>query len=169
MRQDLDILVSELKLSNWLIISTCYLRISITKWKLETSTSKIKKFLIFFPSFHDIVFLMGNFNMTPNHLKLNELIEDHKLHNLILEPTCFKSINVAYVDNLSSKKTRFMRTLTLEAGVSEYQKFIAAMLRSTFTKGKPKKIFYRCYKNFDNEKFEQKLTHFWPMFPFYTL
>ena len=29
------------------------------------------------------------------------------------------------------------------------------MLRSTFTKGKPKKIFNQCYKNFDNEKFEE--------------
>ena len=31
------------------------------------------------------------------------------------------------------------------------------MLRSTFTKGKPKKIFNQCYKNFDNEKFEEEL------------
>ena len=29
------------------------------------------------------------------------------------------------------------------------------MLRSTFTKGKPKKIFNQFYKNFDNEKFEE--------------
>ena len=34
------------------------------------------------------------------------------------------------------------------------------MLRSTFAKGKPKKIFYRRYKNFDNEKFEEEVkTH----------
>ena len=31
------------------------------------------------------------------------------------------------------------------------------MPRSTFSKGKPKKIFYGCYKNFDNEKFEEEL------------
>ena len=31
------------------------------------------------------------------------------------------------------------------------------MLRSTFIKDKPKKIFYRCYKNFENEKFEEEL------------
>ena len=31
------------------------------------------------------------------------------------------------------------------------------MLRSTFAKGKPKKIFYRCYRNFDNKKFEEEL------------
>ena len=31
------------------------------------------------------------------------------------------------------------------------------MLRSTFAKGKPKKMFYRCYRNFDNKKFEEEL------------
>ena len=35
------------------------------------------------------------------------------------------------------------------------------MPRSTFTKRKPKKFFYGCYKNFDNEKFEEELKkHF---------
>ena len=31
------------------------------------------------------------------------------------------------------------------------------MLRSTFAKGKPKKMFYRCNRNFDNKKFEEEL------------
>lgn len=31
------------------------------------------------------------------------------------------------------------------------------MLRYTFAKGKPKKIFYGCFKRFDYEKFEEKL------------
>ena len=50
-----------------------------------------------------------------------------------------------------------MNTQTLETGVSDHYKLIGTMVRSTFAKGKPKKIFYRCYKNFDNEKFEEEL------------
>ena len=50
-----------------------------------------------------------------------------------------------------------MNTLTFETGLSDHHKFIGTMLRSTFAKGKPKKIFYRCYKNCDNEKFEEEL------------
>ena len=34
---------------------------------------------------------------------------------------------------------------------------IGTMLRSTFPKGKPKRVFYRCYKKFDNKTFEEKL------------
>ena len=42
-------------------------------------------------------------------------------------------------------------------GVSDHHKLIGTMPRSTFTKGKPKNIFYGCCKNFDNEKFEEEL------------
>ena len=31
------------------------------------------------------------------------------------------------------------------------------MLRPTFVKRKPKRMFYCCYKNFDNKKFEEEL------------
>ena len=50
-----------------------------------------------------------------------------------------------------------MNTLTFKTGVSDHHKLVGMMSRSTFTKGKPKKIFYGCYKNFDNEKFEEEL------------
>ena len=50
-----------------------------------------------------------------------------------------------------------MNTLTFKMGVSDHHKIVGTMPRSTFTKGKPKKIFYGCYKNFDNEKFEEEL------------
>ena len=47
-----------------------------------------------------------------------------------------------------------MSTLTFKMGVLDHHKLIGTMPRSTFTKGKPKNIFY---KNFDNEKFEEEL------------
>ena len=42
-----------------------------------------------------------------------------------------------------------MNTLIFEMGVSDHHKLIGTVLRSTFARGKPKKIIYRCYKNFD--------------------
>ena len=50
-----------------------------------------------------------------------------------------------------------MNTLTLGTGVSDHHKLIGTMLRSTLATGKAKKIFYPCYKNFDNEKFEEEI------------
>ena len=50
-----------------------------------------------------------------------------------------------------------MNTLKFETGLSDHRKLIGTMLRSTFIKGKPKKNLCRCYKNFENEKFEEEL------------
>ena len=45
--------------------------------------------------------------------------------------------------------------MTFETGVSDHHKLIDTMLSPTFAKGKPKKIFYRCYKSFDHKRFEE--------------
>ena len=49
-----------------------------------------------------------------------------------------------------------MNTLTFKTNVLDHHKPVGMMPRSTFTKGKPKKIFYGFYKNFDNEKYEKE-------------
>ena len=47
-----------------------------------------------------------------------------------------------------------MNTLTFKMDVSDYHE-LGMVQRSV--KGKPKKIFCHCYKNFDNEKLEEEL------------
>ena len=84
-RQDLDILVLELKLSktNWLVIGT-YKPPSLSD---IASTFEISNILRFHRSTHDNILLMGDLNMTTNNLKLSQLIADHELCTLISEPT----------------------------------------------------------------------------------
>ena len=118
MRQDLEILVLELKLSetHWLVIGT-YKPPSLSEIAF---TFKVSNILIFYQSTHDNILLMGNFDMTPNNPKLSELIADHELCILVSKLTCFKSINPTCIGNcLTNKKT----------------------LRSTFAKGEPRKCF----------------------------
>ena len=55
-----------------------------------------------------------------------------------------------------------MKTLAIETGVSDHHKLIGTMLRSTFAKVKPKNMFYRCYRNFDNKKSEEELQKNYP-------
>ena len=86
------------------------------------------------------------------------MIDDHKLCTLVSKPTCFKSASHTCIDNfLTNKKTRFIKTLTFGTAVSDHHKLIGTMLRSTFANGKPKKMFYRCYKNFNNKRFEEEI------------
>ena len=50
-----------------------------------------------------------------------------------------------------------MESLTFETGVSDHHKRIGTMLRSTLTKGKPKKMFYRPIKTLTIKGFEEEL------------
>ena len=155
-RQHLEILVLDLKLSktNWLVIGP-YKPPSLSDIAF---TSEIRNILTFYRSINDNILLMGDFNMTPNNPKLSELIDDHELYSLKSEPTYFRSISPTCIDNfLTNEKTRFMKTLTFETGVSGHHKLIGTMLRSTFAKGTPQKMLYRCYKNFDKKRFEEEL------------
>ena len=148
------VLESNFSKTNWLVIGT-YKPPSLYDIAF---ISEISNILTFYRSAHNNILLTGNFKMKLNNPKLKELIADNQLCTLLSEPTCFKSINPTCIDNfLTNKKTRFMKTLTFETGLSDHHKLIGTMLRSTFAKGKPKKIFYRCYRNFDNKKFEEEL------------
>ena len=144
----------KLSQTNRLVIGT-YKPPSLSDIPFTSETSNTPTFYL---STHDNILLMGDFNITPNNPKSSELIADHELCTLISEPKCFKSINPNCIDNfLTNKKTRFLKTLTFETGVSDHHKLIGTMLRSKFAKEKPKKLFYRCYRNFDIKKFEVEL------------
>ena len=67
--------------------------------------------------------------MTANNPRLNELIKDRELFNLILEP-----INPCIDINLPNLKTRLMKTLTFETGIPDHDNVIGIMPRSPFSK-----------------------------------
>ena len=155
-RQDLEILFLEFNLSKsvWQVVGT-YQPPSLTDIAFA---SRISNILTFCPFINDKILLTGEFYMTSSNPKLSESIADHELCTLISEPTCLKSINVTCIDSfLTNKKTRFKKTLTFKMGVSDHHKLIGTMLRSRFANGKHKKLFCRCYRNFENKRFEEEL------------
>ena len=46
-------------------------------------------------------------------------------------------------------------------GIYGLHKLIKSIFKTTFAKGKSKKFFYRCYKNFDSKLFEETLIKNW--------
>ena len=43
---------------------------------------------------YDNILLLGDFNMTPEDLKMQDFCDNHDLENIIKEPTCFKGKNL---------------------------------------------------------------------------
>ena len=94
--------------------------------------------------------------MTSSNLKLDGLIGDYDLSKLIPESTFSKCVDSTCNDNFSSNiDPGFLRTFAI--GISGLNKLITTMLRPAFINGKSNKTFYRCYKNFGNEKLEEEL------------
>ena len=50
-----------------------------------------------------------------------------------------------------------MKSTTVETGMSGFHKLATIILQKTISKGKAKRIFYREYKNFDQNTFETRL------------
>ena len=48
---------------------------------------------------------------------------------------------------------RFQKTTTVSTGLSDFHKMIVTVLKTNFTKEKPKEIIYRSYKIFEKTAF----------------
>ena len=51
-----------------------------------------------------------------------------------------------------------MKSSTNETGISDHQKLIYTFLKYTNPKGKPKFVYYRCFKNFNKKLFKKNLS-----------
>ena len=97
--------------------------------------------------------------MTPENHYLKDITNSNDFENLIKEPTCFKSTSPTTNDLfLTNRKGCFMKSSTNETRISDHHKLIYAFLKSTYAKGKPKFVYYRCFKNFNKELFKKNLS-----------
>ena len=96
--------------------------------------------------------------MIPENRKLSDFCQMNKFEHLILKPTCFKGLLPSTIDPLLTNHMQsFMKSYVYEIGISDHHKMIISVLRKTFAKCKPKTVFYYCYKNFDQDSFNEKL------------
>ena len=103
---------------------------------------------------------MGNFNIDLNKTdcigfgNLKCFRDNFNLTNLVKSNTCFTKNNKSTIDLLlTNKPMSFQVTNTTETGFSDFHKPISLLTKSYISRLKPKFIFYRNYKNFDEEKF----------------
>ena len=108
---------------------------------------------------YDKFLLAGDFNMEEQETLLNDFLFEYKANNLVKEKTCFKSIeNPSCVDLFITNSYRsFQNTTIVSTGLSDFHKMIITVMKTTFPKAKPKIVFYRDYKKFEEAKFRNDL------------
>ena len=114
--------------------------------------------LSFYSTTYDNFLLLSDFNISSDDERLKEFCNSFSLGHLIKTLTCCVGTNTSFIDHIITNMTSlFMKSYTVEAGISDYHKLIMSFCRLTIAKGKSKKFFYRGYKNFDSKLFEKTL------------
>ena len=156
-QDNLEILFIEFSLRNrkWLCIGL-YKPPSLNEVFFLDSLNKVITSLL---NCYENILLIGDFNITINNKNLNTFMNVFDLESLITSPTCFQSINPTCIDLiLTNKKNLFMKSQTLEVGISDHHKLVLTILKSQFVKGNPKTNVYRNYKDFNTDSFKIELS-----------
>ena len=86
---------------------------------------------------------LGDFNMTTENSKLQDLMDAFCLENLIKEPTCFKSTVPTTIDLIvTNQKSLFMKSSAYESGLSDFHKLTTTILRKSITINETQEIFF---------------------------
>ena len=107
---------------------------------------------------YENITLIGDLNMPLKSKNLKDFCDMNQLEHSILKPICYKGkapSTIALI--ITNHKTSFMKSDTCKTGLSDHHKIVCSFLRKIFAKGKPKTIYYRCFKNFDQNKFNEEL------------
>ena len=102
--------------------------------------------------------LVGDFNAVETDQEVIDFMNLFDLKNLVREPTCFKSSNPRCIDLMLTNRGRnFQQTTAIETGLSDFQKMVVTVLKTSFDKQKPNVVNYRDYRNFRDEVFFDRI------------
>ena len=153
---DMQVIPIELNLRKvkWLIVSVY----RPPRQPIDYFLNSLSTLLDFYSSTYENYLLMGDFNCEPDVSKMETFMTKHSLYNFIKTETCWKASKGTCIDLvLSNKKHSFNFSGVAETGLSDHHSLVYTMFKSKFNKQNPKKLRYRCYKNFDKDHFSKTL------------
>ena len=152
---DMEGLFAELKFRKctWLLFGTYHLPSQADIYYFDN----LDKAFYTYSSYEKHLFIW-DFNTETSEPRIDSFIYEHDLHNLVKEKTCFKSVeNPSCIDLiLTNNAMAFQNTTTVFTGLSDFHKLVLTVLKTSITKGKPQKITYTDYKNFDSVRFNDE-------------
>ena len=109
---------------------------------------------------YDNILLLGDFNSTMPERSMKNFCELYDHQNLMNDPTCYKNAsNPSSIDViLTTGKTNFQNSMTVETGLSDYHKMIITVLKVHFKK-EPITIKFRSFKKFNELRFKDNLLY----------
>ena len=109
---------------------------------------------------YDRFLITGDFNAEDSEPCLSQFLFAHDAVNIVKENTCFKSLNNPSCIDLfiTNSPLSFQNTVAISTGLSDFHKMVVTVMKMKFKKNKPREIFYRDYKNFNQGQFKEELS-----------
>ena len=143
-----------LRNNNWLLIGLYKPPGQKEKGFLENLNSILNKYI----SKYENIILIGDFSSSVENKHLADFTTLFNLESLIKSPTCFQSSKPTCIDLiLTNKKELFENSKKFEGGISDHYVLTLTSMRIQFVKSNPKVKFYRNYKSFNFESFNNDL------------
>ena len=100
-----------------------------------------------------------DFNSEMTESAMKNFCGTYHLHNLIKDPTCYENLDKPSCIDLilTNFPKSFLKSKTLETGLSDFHKLTLTDLKIYHEIQKPLVVTYRDYKNFSNEIFRSEL------------
>ena len=113
------------------------------------------------------VLLTGDFNSEITEPGMDFFLYQHDMTSLVKEKTCFKSnINPTSIDLfLTNSDLSFQHTETMSTGLPNFQMLVNTVLKTCFSKKKPKELEYRNYNSFNLVLFNEDLRYMFSQDP----
>ena len=108
---------------------------------------------------YDSFIVMGDFNIdirqtSPESHKLDEFCNLFSLTNIIKPDSCVTKFHSSTTDLfLTNKLNLLQKANAIETGLSDHHKLICTFFKSCFERLKPKIVYYRNYKKFNEANF----------------
>ena len=104
--------------------------------------------------------LLKDFKSEDTEPSLSEFLEQYEAKNIMKNETCFKNPDRSTCFDLFliNSPRSFQNTMTISTRLSDFNKMIITVLKSSFTKLKAREMYYMDYKNFSTNSFKEDLT-----------
>ena len=97
--------------------------------------------LEFYSTRYEKVIVLADFNIEAENKGMKDFLQEDTFYNMMKQNTCFKGDGGLCMDLvIANSKCSFMKTNSLETGLSDHHHMIYTILKTKFEKLKPKKL-----------------------------
>ena len=112
-----------------------------------------------FTSKYDNLLFLGDFNAGVEDTSVKNFCRSYNLTSMINKPTFYKNPDRPFcIDLILTNCSRsFQNSCVIETGLSDFHKMVVTIMKTTYRKLEPRIIYYRDFKYFCNNSFNESL------------